>query len=317
LEKHTIQNQFIKLSAIELGASLHQVWIKDKNGISQNIVLGFEDPQQYADNPFCIGASIGRYAGRISGGGFVINQKRCELYQKDGVHLHGGQVGFGQLPWILESKTDNEIIFSLFSPDGQEGYPGNLQVKATYRLLEQGFEIEYTAQTDAPTFVNLTNHAYYNIAGKGNVLNHMLRLHSKSYLETDEKLLPSGKYLSVLETPLDFSSMRAIGAHKAFKGMDNCFLLDKQTDLAAELFAPESGIRMQVRTNQPAVVVFTPTDFQKQNKLFENKYNRFSSICFETQYPPDAPNCEQFPSPLLIPDELYVNKTQFFFTIEK
>ncbi|MBU2527087.1 MAG: galactose mutarotase [Bacteroidetes bacterium] len=316
MEKHTIENRFIALSAIELGATLHQVWVKDKNDVSQNIILGFEDTQQYADNPFSIGATIGRYAGRISGGGFHINHKRFELYQEDGVHLHGGHVGFGQLMWTLESKTESEIIFTILSPDGQEGYPGNVEVKAEYRLLENGFEIVYSAKTDAPTYLNLTNHAYYNLAGKGHILNHSLKLNSQSYLETDAKLLPSGKLLSVSATPLDFMSNRAIGAHQAFKGIDDCFLLNKETDLAAELFASETGIRMQVHTNQPAVVVFTPPDFQKQNNLFENRYDRFSSICFETQYPPDAPNCNQFPSPLLLPGQLYVNKTQFLFSVE-
>lgn len=312
LKEIILKQADIQLNLLSLGAILHQVWVKDKAGKAINVLVGFKKPEDYLHNPYSMGATIGRYAGRISGS-FCINDKKYSLFNENGVHLHGGKTGFAQKIWQVEAISENAVTFVYLSPDGEENYPGNLNARTTYRLLENGYEIMYEAETDCPTYVNLTNHAYYNLSGKGSVTNHLLKLNCDRYLETDTRQIPTGKILCVDETPFDFKEEKILTAHPQFKGIDDCFLLNDNTLPAATLFSPETGLRMRVFTDQPAVVIFTPHDFGSVHHHFKDRYSAYSSICFETQKPPDAPNHPQFPTALLHPGERYVNKTQFLF----
>lgn len=315
MKAHQIQNKHLKINTLDFGATLHQLWVKDKSGKDVNVVLGFDNIDQYLDNPFSIGSSIGRYAGRISGGGFHIDGKFHPVHTENGVHLHGGKKGFDKVYWKLSSATETAVTYQLDSPHGDEGYPGNLHIEVEYRLLENSLSIEYRAKTDQKTVVNLTNHAYYNLDGEGDILSHKLFLDSEKYLETDLKQLPTGKFLSVGQTPFDFRKPQTIGKQPGFKGIDDCFMHQKTQPCTGRLHSQKSGIEMRVETNQPSVVIFTPENFGRTNSLFEKKYSNFSSICFETQLPPDAPNHPGFPNPVLDIDKIYLNKSVFSFDI--
>lgn len=315
MKAHQIQNKHLKISTLDFGATLHQLWVKDKSGKTTNVVLGFDNLDQYLDNPFSIGSSIGRYAGRISGGGFYIDEIFYPIHTENGVHLHGGKKGFDKVYWNLLTTTETAVTYQLDSPHDDEGYPGNLHVEVTYTLHENSLTIEYMAKTDKKTIVNLTNHAYYNLDGEGDILSHKLFLDSEKYLETDLKQLPTGKFLSVDKTPFDFRTPKTIGKQSGFKGIDDCFIYQNTHSSIGSLYSPKSGIEMRVVTNQPSVVIFTPKHFGRINPLFEQKFSEFSSICFETQLPPDSPNHPNFPNPVLDIDKVYINKSVFSFYI--
>jgi aldose 1-epimerase len=315
LKAHQIQNNHLKISTLDFGATLHQLWVKDKSGRAVNVVLGFDDIDQYLDNPFSIGSSIGRYAGRISGGGFHIDGNFYPVHTENGVHLHGGKNGFDKVYWTLSAVTETSITYQLDSQNEDEGYPGNLQAEVTYALHENSLTIEYKAKTDQKTIVNLTNHAYYNLDGEGDILNHTLFLDSEKYLETDLKQLPTGNFLPVENTCFDFRKPKTIGKQSGFKGIDDCFMHQKSQLHIGSLYSPKSGIEMRVETNQPSVVIFTPEHFGRTNSLFEDNFSKFSSICFETQLPPDAPNHPDFPNPILNIGKIYLNKSVFNFDI--
>ncbi|MBC9796594.1 aldose epimerase family protein [Sinomicrobium weinanense] len=316
--KHSIKNAHIGLNTFNYGATIQQLLIKDKNGNDVNVVLGFDKEEDYYDNPFYLGASIGRYAGRISQGGFSLNGDHFALHQENGVHLHGGKNGLNKKHWQLESMeqdTDTPFItYSVTSPHLEEGYPGNLKVSVTYRLVGNRLEIAYEATTDKATVLNLTNHAYFNLEGKDSVLNHELKLSSKTFVELDKKLLPTGDFLFVKDSAYDFLNPEIIGNKPGFSGIDDVFVLNGE-GLAAILYSPETGIEMKVATNQRAMVIYTPEDLGERNFVNGANYGNFSSICFEAQTFPDAPNQPNFPSAVLQPGEVYSNKTILEFGI--
>lgn len=312
LKTYQLTHKKISLSLLDYGATLCQVSVLNTKKEWIKILVGFEKPEGYLNNPFSMGSTIGRYAGRISGS-LCFEEKKYPLYCENGVHLHGGKAGFAQKDWQVESVSETAVTFFYLSPDREENYPGNLKVWATYRLLENGYEILYEAETDLPTYVNLTNHAYYNLSGKGSVTEHVFKLNSEVFLETDERQIPTGKVLSVKGTPFDFKQEKALAAHPQFFGIDDCFLLNDNGLPAAVLASKESGLRMNVLTNQPAVVLFTPSNFGAVSHLFSDRFSDFSSICFETQKPPDSPNHSHFPDTLLHPGKRYINKTCFIF----
>lgn len=316
--KHTIKNAHISLTTLTYGATIQQLLVKDKHENDINVVLGFETEDDYKDNPFYIGASIGRYAGRISKGGFALDGEHYTLYQDNGVHLHGGKNGFDKKDWTVEHIDTNHnhpyITYTLTSPHLEEGYPGTLKVSVTYRLVGNGLKITYQATTDKTTVINLTNHAYFNLEGKHSILNHELTLHSEAFVELDSKLLPTGDFLPVKDSPYDFLEPEIIGDKPGFSGIDDVFVLHED-EPAAILYSPVTGIEMVVNTDQRATVVFTPTDLGDRNFVNGVKYGNYSSICFEAQTFPDAPNQPNFPSAVLQPGETYHNETILQFGI--
>ena len=288
----------MSLTALNYGAVIQKLTLN--NGINSpvELVAGLDSPADYLQDKISLGATVGRFAGRISGGGFSLENSRYDLFQKDGVHLHGGKEGFGKKFWDVKEGSDEEkpsLEFSYLSPHLEEGYPGELSVRITYMLENSTLHITHEATTDRPTIVNLTNHSYFRLDREAEIDHYLLRLNCDSFLETDKKLLPTGSLLTVENTEFDFRMGKRIGNVR----MDTPFVCNSKALNVAELSSDRSGIRMRVSSNQPAVVVYTPLDFP--------------AICFETQNFPDAPNYEAFPSSVLLPDETYLNRATFEF----
>lgn len=315
-------NQGTKLRILNLGASIFRLFLRDKNSEIVNIAVGPEFPEDFLSEEYlkegkCFGASIGRYAGRISGGGFKIEGKRYSIYEEDGFHLHGGLRGFQYKIWEMLDKSSGEepsITLKCFSAAGEEGYPGNMEVQVKYTLTAgNDLIIEYSATTDQSTPVNLTNHTYYNLNGKGSVSDHTLYINSEKTLQTGEKLMPTGEIKELNETILNFSEEKPIG--ETF--IDNTFILKKNIKEAAVLFSSQTGIEMKVETNQAAIVVYAPEDLPGMWKYSTNISKTFPSICLETQNFPDAPNHQNFPCSILHPGEEYLNRSVFKFRLRK
>lgn len=294
----TIKNDFISLTVLDYGAIIQKLLVKNKAGKTTNVVVGFEEPKKYlTDNKF-LGACIGRYAGRISNGNFKLDGISYPLYAINGVHLHGGKKGFGKKTWTISKVGDGEdpfVSLTYFSKDMEEGYPGNLTVTLTYKLIGPSLHIIHRATTDKATPVNLTNHSYFNLDGEQQIDHCELRMPCEKYIELDQELVPTGNLLPVANSEFDFIDAKKIGSTR----FDTPFVLDPSLPFNTKLSSGISGISMEVITDQPAMVVYTPPEF--------------ASICFETQNYPDAPNKPSFPNSILNPGETYVNTTEFKF----
>ncbi len=300
LHQVTIKNKFISLTTIDYGAIIQKVLVKDKYGKQLNAVASFEDPYDYLSDPNFLGACVGRFAGRISGGSFTLDGSEYPIYQKDGVHLHGGKKGFGRKYWTLlevHEGPDPFVKYGYKSPHLEEGYPGNLIVTVTYQLIGNALKIIHEATTDQPTIVNLTNHSYFRLDRDPGLDQYRLMVNATHRLETDKKLLPTGNIVPVEDTQYDFRKPSPI---------DNIHLDTPYTFVPGKwpivvAVSETSGIRLSVSTNQHAVVVYTPDEFP--------------AICFETQNYPDAPSHTSFPSSVLRPGETYFNESLFTFDL--
>lgn len=308
------------LSILNYGAAIFSLKIQNKNNESTNIIVSPKNPEDYLKDSYkehnkCFGASIGRYAGRISEGEFPLNGKSYQLYQQNGVHLHGGKEGFQYKLWHLEEIKEgkNPIIkLSYLSEDGEEGYPGNLKVTVTYTLTENDeLIIEYSAETDKETVINLTNHAYFNLNGGGEISNHILQIQAEKILEVNEQQLPTGKFVNLDSHAKNFQQKREIGA----LNLDDTYVLDPEIKSAASLYSPESGIKMQVKTNQPAIVAYAPEELPSNWEYQTSISKENPSICLETENFSDAPNHPNFPSSILKPREIYKNRSVFNFSV--
>lgn len=300
MKQVTISTPFITLIVLDYGAIIQKMLVKDRQGKSVNVVVGYDFASKYLKDSVCLGASVGRYAGRISKGSFELDRETYDLYVNNGVHLHGGKKGFNKKYWTFEAVNYSKepfVTLSYLSRHLEEGYPGNLKTSVTYRLTGNELHIYYKATTDRTTVVNLTNHSYFRLDEEGSIDHHNLLLNCPDYLETFDNLLPTGKLLPVKGTKYDFLKEKPIGK----KRLDTPFVMDLKTDMAAKLSSKITGIGMEVTTNQPAVVVYTPL--------------KFPAICFETQNFPDAPNHENFPSSVLRPGETYENESRFKFDL--
>ena len=316
-----------------LGAGIVEVNVPDRNGDMADVVLGYASAADYmADGP-CAGKVPGRFANRIAGGHLVIDGVEYCLPVNNGPnHLHGGPEGFQNKIWDLVSAQGDTVVMRYRSAAGEAGYPGNLTATATYRWTD-GCELCLTleATSDATTVVNLTNHAYWNLAGHnaGYALDQVLTLHASHYLPTDDTLIPTGEIASVAGTPMDFTSgaKPSGGIHADFpaikygKGYDNCWVIDGwepgKLQVAAELFDASTGRRLTVSTDQPGVQVYTGNWLAGSpvNKSGRT-YNDYDGIAIECQGFPDAPNKSGFPSAILRPGEEYIRNIIFKFTVE-
>ncbi len=300
MKQITIKNNSITLTILDYGAIIQKLIVNDKNGNPTNMVIGHDNPKDYLTDDMYLSACIGRYAGRIADGKFSLNGSDYTLFEENGIHLHGGKIGFNKKYFTIEEVNESEepfIKLSYLSPDLEEGYPGNLKTTVTYTLLNNSLKITHEATTDKTTVVNLTNHAYFKLDNTSTVSDYNLELGCSRILETNEKLLPSGDFLSVTSTPYDFKIKKKIKDTK----LDTPFEIDTNKTIAATISSDKSGITMQVKTNQPALIVYTPPVT--------------GSICFETQNFPDAPNQKSFPSSKLEPEETYFNESYFTFSI--
>tara|TARA_R110002051_G_scaffold325867_1_gene432537 strand:+ start:69191 stop:70102 length:912 start_codon:yes stop_codon:yes gene_type:complete len=300
LKQITLKNKHIELTVLDYGAIIQKLVVQDKNGQPTNVVLGFENPEQYLQNPTYLGACIGRYAGRISKGEFSLNGEKYKLHSEKGIHLHGGEMGFDQKLFTIEDVQQGEEPFvklSYLSPDMEEGYPGNLTLYVTYKLMANEVHIIHEAFTDKTTVINVTNHSYFKLDAVANVNHYELQLNSIGLIEMDAKLLPTGKLLALENTKFDFLQAKKING----VALDSPFAINPMKPVVASAFSEISGIFMEVETNQKCVVVYTPTST--------------GAICFETQNYPDAPNHSNFPSSVLQPNERYKNKSIFRFSL--
>ena len=313
----TLTNRFgNSISVTDYGAILVSVNVPDRNGQLANVNLGYPTLDGYlARHPY-FGSTVGRFCNRIAQGQFQLDGRTYTLALNNGPnHLHGGIVGFDKLAWCgAEIKTDNAsgMRFHLRSPDDQEGYPGNLDVIADY-LWNDANELTfaYRATTDAPTVVNLTNHAYWNLSGakSGNVLDHQLQLNCGRFLAVDDTLIPTGQLTDVAATPLDFRQPRAIGERIAqlpsTKGYDHCYVVDGPAGklrLAGRATDPKSGRTMEVLTTQPGMQLYT-------GNHLGGEFVQHAGFCLETQHYPDAPNQPAFPTTRLNPGEQFEQTT--------
>ncbi len=303
------------------GATIISLNVPDKNNNPINVVVGLQNAkdytsQIYTDKGLYLGATVGRWAGRIAGGKFKIGEKQYQLYNNNGVHLHGGKEGFDKKYWNIDKVTDSKLTLSYLSKDLEEGFPGNLKTTVTFKLSKKNeLKITYQATTDKPTPVNLTNHAYFNLEGSGTILDHELELKSDKYVELDEHLLVTGKLINTKNSPYDFTTKSEIGKAD-FKGLDDIFVLNSNGNThKVALSSAKTGIEMKVFTNQPTLVIYTPP--QLPELPYKNKVNfsKYSAICFEAEGYPDAVNQPNFPSALLKPGETYNNKTVFEFCV--
>jgi aldose 1-epimerase len=312
-------NQTIKIT--NYGGIITSWLVPDKNGDFVDIVLGKDSFEDYLDNPAYMGCIVGRVANRIKNGRFSLNGKEYQLALNDGEnHNHGGANGFDKVVWDSESfenEADCGVVLSYLSPDGEENYPGNLQVTVTYTFTNfNELIIYYQAETDKPTVINLTNHSYFNLKGEssGDILTTNLKINSLKYTETDKDYIPTGKIWPVLNTVYDFSAFKQIGKHisACSFGYNINFVLEKSDDLsfpAAIAVDEESGRTLEVFTTEPAMQLYTAGYMTNEIGKKGNCYDAFAGFCLETQHFPDAPNHPHFPAIVLNPAEKYESKT--------
>lgn len=300
MKQVTLSTPYITLIVLDYGAIVQKVLVKDKDGNSTNVVVGFDQPNDYLTDDKFLGACIGRYAGRISNGGFELDREKYHLHEQKGIHLHGGKEGFGKKYWIIEEVIRGRqpaVTLSYQSKHLEEGYPGNLKVSVTYTLVNNALEISYQASSDRTTVVNLTNHSYFRLDGASKVNEYRLQLGCSKIIELYANKLPTGKLVPVEDTPFNFLEEQDINNTR----LDTPFAIDTETEVVAKIASKETGISMEVSTNQKGLVVYTPLDFP--------------AICLETQNYPDAPNHSHFPSSILKPGEFYNNESKFVFDL--
>ena len=334
IEVFTLRNaNGIEVKAITYGGIITSLKTPDRNGAMADIVLGFDSLDGYlGDHPY-FGAIIGRYGNRIANGRFTLDKNEYRLAVNNGPnHLHGGVKGFDKQVWTPEILGNNAVRFSRISPDGEEGYPGTLQVAVVYSLTNYNeLIVEYQANTDLPTHVNLTQHSYFNLAGagSGDILGHELMIAADSYTPVDATLIPTGEVATVAGTPFDFRTPTAIGARigaahpqiKNGQGYDHNWVLTRIKDspqLAARVVEPASGRVLEVATTEPGMQFYAGnfldgTIAGKGGRA----YGRRSGFCLETQHYPDSPNQPDFPSTELRPGDMYSSRTIFRFDVSK
>ncbi|HEY4285836.1 MAG TPA: aldose epimerase family protein [Puia sp.] len=334
--QYVLSNGKVRVGILNLGASITAIETLDRSGRMKNIVAGFADQDRYWQNEYYLGCIVGRCANRISQGRFRLDGAEVRLsVNNDGNHLHGGFEGLHRKVWKLHSRISSAaevgIVLEYMSPDGEEGYPGNLRIQVTYRLDKAGrFSIGYTAVTDKSTPVNLTNHSYFNLSGfeRPTIDDHRLQVFAGAYTEKNELNLPTGRILPLAGTPMDFSTLRRIGDRidqlPLDMGFDHNYVLDRTDPVtgviggatgivpAAELYDPVSGRSLRVLTDRPGLQVYTANWWDGAVIGQQHvPYVQHGAVALETQAFPDSPNQPSFPDIILRPGEVY-NTTSIF-----
>jgi len=329
IEQYTLKNaKGATAKVITYGATLTELWVPDRTGKLGDVVLGFDQIHGYLGKAPWFGATVGRVANRIAKAKFTLDGKEYSLEVNDTPNnLHSGKIGMSYVAWKAEplhEKNGAAVRFSYDSPDGDGGFPGNLKVAVVYRLTDNNeLQIEYTAKTDKPTPVNMTNHSYFNLGGQKDVLAQVLELNADKYTPVDATLIPTGEILPVKGTPLDFTKPIAIGAHIAEMagnpgGYDHNFVLNGEAGklrFAARAYDAESGRQMEVWTTEPGIQFYSGnfldgTITGKRGVV----YGKRSGFCLETQHYPDSVNRPAFPSVILRPPAVYSTQTTFKFS---
>ena len=313
------------------GGKVISLWVPDKNGKLGDVVLGYDSAWQYINGNAYFGALIGRYGNRIAKGKFTVDGKEYQLNVNNGTNaLHGGPNGFHNVYWSAEKISDNSLELYYTSRDGEEGYPGNLTVKVTYSITDDNeLVIEYEANTDKATVLNLTHHSFFNLAGEGHgtILDHSLLINADRFLPVDDGLIPTGELKPVKGTPFDFTKPTKIGERidaddmqlKNGKGYDHNFVLNKkerELAMAATVTEPTSGRVMEVWTTEPGVQFYSGNFLTgKEVGKGGKKYEYRTAFCLEAQHFPDSPNQPTFPNTVLKPDGVYKQKTVYKFGV--
>ncbi len=317
---------------LPFGATLQSLCVPDRDGNPADVVLGFDDVQSYRDRPSWFGVTVGRYANRIAGGRFTLDGRDHVLETNNAPnHLHGGSDGFDQRLWdVADTGSDADgawVRLTLTSPDGDAGYPGTLHASATYTLTPDGLTIDYAATSDAPTVVNMTNHAFFDLSGTGDALRHLLTIAADQFLPVDATSIPTGERRAVAGTPFDFRVPHAIGDRvrdgrddqiAIGRGYDHNFIVRGETGVlrpAAELVDPASGRMMTLSITAPGLQLYSGNflggaEPGKGGRL----YRQGDAVCLEPQAWPDTPNRPDFPSARLDPGATWRSSMRFAFT---
>lgn len=323
----------MQVKIIDFGAIISEIHVPDRDGVLADVVLGFDTIEPYLANAAFLGALIGRFGNRIAEGRFTLDGKLYQLAVNNGVnHLHGGEQGFHQVLWQAEpfEKTDAVgVTFTRSSPDGEDGYPGKLDVKVVVELNnDNALSLQYHAVTDQATPVNLTNHSYFNLAGKGTILSHELMINADRYTPVDGGSIPTGEIADVAGTPFDLRQSTPVGAgigstHAQIdigRGYDHNFVLNKEAgqalSLAAVVREPVSGRIMEVLTEEPGVQFYSGNFLDGSAQGKGRSHAHRSALCLETQHFPDSPNHAHFPDSVLRPGQVYQTRTVYRFSAE-
>ena len=330
--RYTITNQHgASASILNYGATWQSMFVPNRKGEMVDVVLGYDTIEDYQKNYMYLGATIGRVANRIKNARFTLGGVEYKLAANNGPScLHGGLVGFDKRIWQAQIDGDS-VFFSLTSPDGEEGFPGTLSAVVIYALDEENaLSIQYLINSDQDTIQNMTNHAYFNLAGQGqgNVLGQLLQIHADKFTRIDSTTVPTGEIVPVFGTPLDFTKAKPIGQGIDAKveqidtagGFDHNFVLNRKTngvEKIATAVDPVGGVAMDVYTDQPGVQLFTAPDFSYMTGKGGVQYGPRPSFCLETQHFADALNHPNFPSIVLHAGEVFSSETIYRFRVEK
>jgi aldose 1-epimerase len=331
VEEFTLANGAMRVKLLSLGALVSSIQTPDKSGKLGEITLGFDNFAGWEKNGPYFGVTTGRYANRIAKGKFTLDGKEYKLATNNGPnHLHGGVVGFNRRLWApepFESRAGVGVRFRYTSPDGEEGYPGTLKTTVTYTLTPANeLRIDYEATTDKATHVNLTNHAYWNLAGRGSgtVLDHEIQINADRYLPVDDTAIPTGELASVKGTPMDLTQPTKIGAKikevvGGGGGYDHCYVLNPgksgELNFTARVHEPKSGRVMEIYTTEPGVQFYTGNFLDGSESGAGNKQHY--GFCLETQHYPDSPNKPDFPTTLLPAGGTFKSTTVHRFSVRQ
>jgi len=334
---YTLKAGDLTLSLSNFGAAWTSLLVPSHKGGKTDVLLGFSGFDGYLNNTPYLGVTVGRFANRIGDACFILEGKTYRLEKNEGRNtLHGGRRGFDKALWDAVSYEERGGVFVRFeldSRDGDCGFPGNVKAAVTYGITKANEVIAlYEAKADAPTPINLTNHAYFNLAGEGsgNILSHEVKLDSSAYLEVDDALIPTGNLLPVRGSAFDFREPKPIkrdlksvyggsGDASAPDGYDHCFIVDGDMGKlrsCAEVFEPDSGLKMKVFTTQPAVQFYTGNMLTGIAGKAGSVYSKHSGFCLETQHFPDSPNRQDFPPCVFGPGRDYSEKSVFGFELK-
>lgn len=326
----TLKNNYISCEILTYGATIRTLSVPGSNGTMIDVVLGYDTLQEYEQQDGYVGAAIGRFSNRIKNGRFSLKGKEYTLTTNFGEnHLHGGNVGFSHRVWTLETYSANEVCLSLFSKDGDEGYPGNLRVTLTYSLKDCSLSIHYRAVADMDTICSLTNHSYFNLAGHnaGPIYDQEIQLHASYFTPSDPQAIPIGNIAPVDNTPMNLLRHTRIGQSlnddfpqiKQFGGYDHNYVIDGQTGIlrpAANARCASTGIIMQVDTTSPGVQFYTANSLNEGRRGKSGSvYGPHHGFCLETQFFPDTPNHKNFPSVCLKAGDIFDHTTVFSFGV--
>lgn len=328
VEQVTLRDGALCCEIITYGGAVRSLTVPDRNGQPVDVVLGFDTLEDYRAQDKYMGALVGRYANRIGGSRFTLNGTQYALPANEGAnHLHGGPNGFDKQVWAIKDLRENAVTLTLFSPDGQEGYPGSLSIEVTYTLARPALEIEYRARCDRDTLCNPTNHTYFNLSGhaSGPVEGQHIQVLAGRYTPVAEGSIPTGAVAPVDGTPMDLRTPQPIGAHVndpfdqllLTGGYDHNWAIDGWDGTlrpAARVWSPDTGIRLEVQTTLPGIQ-FYAGNFVEGCPAGKNGavYGRRGGFCLESQYYPDSPNQPSFPSAVLSAGAEYRSRTVFQF----